>query len=324
MSKINHFIGVDVSKDKFDVWDCDRGHRSFPNQKKGFQEFTKQLPSNSFCVMEATASYYQQLAMYLYEHHFDLAVVNPISIKRFIQMKLQQNKTDKSDARMIALYGQEQPGLSRWIPAPEYITKCKQLQRVIVIYLKQNTALKNHIQSLESRGVKSGILIRSLKRQLKQVRSEIALLEEEMQSLIHQYDADLLVNLSSIPGIGKKTAAFLIVLTNGFRDFENYRQVSSFCGLSPTEHSSGSSVKGRSRISKRGNPYIRNQLFMCSFTASLRNPQCRSLYERLVNKGKSKKLALIAVCNKLIKQSFAIAQSGIPYDPGYRSRIVCQ
>ncbi|WP_321371372.1 IS110 family transposase [uncultured Draconibacterium sp.] len=324
MYKINHFVGVDVSKDKFDVWDSIAGHRSFPNGRKGFRQFSKQLPANSFCVMEATASYYQQLALYLYEHDIALAVVNPISIKRFIQMKLQQNKTDKSDARMIALYGEEQPGLSPWIPAPDYITKCKQLQRVIVIYLKQNTSLKNHIQSLESRGVKSGVLIRSLKRQLKHVREEIAMLESEMLSLIHQYDADLFVNLSSIPGIGKKTAAFLIILTNGFRDFDNYRQVSSFCGLSPTEHSSGTSVKGRSRISKRGNPYIRNQLFMCSFTACQCNPQCRSLYQRLVNKGKSKKLALIAVCNKLIKQSFAIAQSGLPYDPAYRSSIVVQ
>nr|WP_319570770.1 transposase [uncultured Draconibacterium sp.] len=111
--------------------------------------------------------------MYLYGHDIELAVVNLIFIKRFIHMKLQQNKTDKSDARMIVLYGQEQPGLSRWIPAPDYITKCKQLQQMIVIYLKQNTSLKNHIQSLESRGVKSGVLIRSLKRQPKQVCQRI-------------------------------------------------------------------------------------------------------------------------------------------------------
>nr|WP_320000572.1 transposase [uncultured Draconibacterium sp.] len=93
--------------------------------------------------------------MYLYERDIELAVVYPISIKRFIQMKLQKNKTDKSDARMIVLYGQEQPGLLPWIPAPDYITKCKQLQ------------------SLTSQGVKSGVLICSLKRQLKQVRLEI-------------------------------------------------------------------------------------------------------------------------------------------------------
>ena len=155
MTKNNHFVGVDVSKDKFDVWDNVAGYRSYPNDSKGYRQFAKQLSANSFCVMEATASYYQQLAMYLYERDIELAVVNPISIKRFIQMKLQKNKTDKSDARMIVLYGQEQPGLSPWIPAPDYITKCKQLQ------------------SLTSQGVKSGVLICSLKRQLKQVRLEI-------------------------------------------------------------------------------------------------------------------------------------------------------
>ena len=93
--------------------------------------------------------------MYLYERDIELAVVYPISIKRFIQMKLQKNKTDKSDARMIVLYGQEQPAFSPWIPAPDYITKCKQLQ------------------SLASQGVKSGVLICSLKRQLKQVCQKI-------------------------------------------------------------------------------------------------------------------------------------------------------
>ena len=107
MTKNNHFVGVDVSKDKFDVGDNVAGHRSYPNDSKGYCQFAKQLPANSFCVMEATASYYQQLAMYLYEHDIELAVVNLIFIKRFIHMKLQQNKTDKSDARMIVLYGQE-------------------------------------------------------------------------------------------------------------------------------------------------------------------------------------------------------------------------
>ncbi len=70
MTKINHFVGVDVSKDKFDVWDHMDGHRSYPNERKGYRQFVKQLPANSFCVMEATASYYQQLAMYLYGHVF--------------------------------------------------------------------------------------------------------------------------------------------------------------------------------------------------------------------------------------------------------------
>ena len=106
--------------------------------------------------------------------------------------------------------------------------------------------------------------------------------------------------------------------------FENHRQLSSFFGLSPTERTSGTSIRGRSRISKAGNPKIRNYLFLCSFTASQCNPQCNALYERLAAKGKSKKLALIAVTNKLLKQAFAIAKSGICYDPGYRSLLVSQ
>jgi len=75
---------------------------------------------------------------------------------------------------------------------------------------------------------------------------------------------------------------------------------------------------------KTYNPLVRNHLFLCSFTACEYNPQCKALYERIVAKGKSKKLALIAVSNKLLKQAFAVAKSGIPYDPNYRSRLTIQ
>ena len=323
MYKSKHFIGIDISKETFDVWDLPTGHHCYTNDSKGFRSFYKLMQDNTHCVMESTGSYYQQLAIFLYEKGIAVSVVNPLIIRRFIQMKLKQNKTDKSDARMIALYAQEQP-LKRWVPEPEYIEKSKQLQKVIVLYLKQNTALKNHIQGLESRGIKTGKIISSLKRQLRHVRNEIVLLEQEIEQLIKQYDGDLLRNITSIPGIGKKTAIYLIAICNGFRNFENYRQVSAFVGLAPTEHTSGSSINGQSRISKRGNPNLRNHLFMCSFTASQCNPQCKELYNRIVNKGKSKKPALIAVCNKLVKQSFAIAKSGLPYDSSYKSGFVGQ
>ena len=111
-----------------------------------------------------------------------------------------------------------------------------------------------------------------------------------------------------------------MVCTSNFKTFESYKQVSSFLGLAPTERSSGSSIRGRTRISKTGDGLLRNHLFMCSFTACEHNSQCKALYQRIVAKGKSKKLALIAVCNKLIKQSFAIAKSGLPYDPNYVSK----
>ena len=131
-----------------------------------------------------------------------------------------------------------------------------------------------------------------------------------MERLIKEYNQQMYSNIRSIPGVGKKTALLLIASTNGFKSFENQRQLSAFFGLAPTERTSGTSIRGRSRINKAGNPKIRNYLFLCSFTASQCNPQCRALYDRLVAKGKSKKLALIAVANKLLKQALAIAKSG--------------
>ena len=320
MYKNNEFIGIDVSKDTFDVWNTEFGHLCFSNNAKGFKEFHKQIRKHSWCVMEYTGSYYQLLAHYLYEKGIAVSVINPIVIKRFIQMKLQHNKTDKSDAKMIAQYAQEQ-SLELWEPDPEYIQECKVLNTTIRLYFKQSTALKNKIHSLESKGVK-GFLIQSLKRQIKNLQKEIKYLEAKVESLIKENESDMLTNISSISGIGKKTAIMLTASTYAFKSFEDYKQLSSFFGLCPIEFSSGSSIRGRSRISKKGNPLVRHYLFLCSFTACQYNPQCKALYERIVAKGKSKKLALIAVCNKLLKQSFAVAKSGIPYDPAYKSSLV--
>ena len=92
--------------------------------------------------------------------------------------------------------------------------------------------------------------------------------------------------------------------------------------MNPTIHESGSSIRGRSSISKTGNNHIRNLLFMCSFTSCEHNKSCKEIYQRIVSKGKSKKLALIAVANKLLKQSLAIAKSGLYYDENYKSVFV--
>lgn len=140
-------------------------------------------------------------------------------------------------------------------------------------------------------------------------------------ALVKQTHQDLFTRLRSIPGVGPKTAIMLVVLTGGFERFSSASEPFSYAGLTPVIRQSGSSVNGRARISKIGNQKLRNLLFMCSFNAYKHNKACRELYERIVAKGKSKKLALIAVCNKLLKQAFAIAKSGLVYD-GYRSTLV--
>jgi len=113
----------------------------------------------------------------------------------------------------------------------------------------------------------------------------------------------------------------LIVATEGFKNFDNAKQLCSFFGLAPTETSSGTSIKGKSKISKMGNPLVRKKLYMCSLQASRYNKTCIDLYQRLLAKGKPKKLALIAVANKLLKIVFAIAKSGLPFDREYISYI---
>ena len=132
---------------------------------------------------------------------------------------------------------------------------------------------------------------------------------------------DLHSRIKSIPGLGAKSSALLIVLTDGFERFDSSSALCSFAGLTPIIRESGSSIRSRPRISKMGNKRLRKVLFICSFSASKHNKACRELYNRIVAKGKSKKLALVAVCNKLLKQAFAIAKSNLWYDENYRSTL---
>lgn len=321
MSKIKQIVGIDVSKATLDVYSEHLGSKHYLNTPKGFKSLCKDFGMGSHFVMEFTGAYHFQLALYLHEHGLSVSVVNPLVIKRFMQMKLQRNKTDKSDAKMISKYGEEQT-LTYWLPDAAYVAESKQIYSTLELYSKQSTALKNQLHSLKSRGVTTGMLMRSLNRQLKHLQAEMNKLEAELEMIVKTHQADLYARLKTIPGIGSKTAALLIVSTEGFKDFESNGQVSSYFGLAPTERSSGSSIRGKSRISKIGNKKVRNHLFMCSFTACKCNPQCKSLYDRIVNKGKSKKLALIAVANKLVKQAYGIAKSESAYDPDYKSVLV--
>lgn len=321
MSESTNFVGIDVSKDSLDVYSISKGHLKLSNDLNGHKQLVSVFSDVECCfVMEATGIYHLKLAEYIYGQGDAVCVVNPLVIKRYIQMKLQKVKTDKSDAKMIALYASEQ-GVNLWQPDSEYIKEARLILSSIDLYQRQLTMLKNKLHSLERAGVSKGKVLSSLKRQKRQLKAEVKDLEDELESLIRANEGELYTHLLSIPGIGKKTASLLISSTNGFKSFESAKQLSSYFGMSPTERSSGSSLRGRVRINKTGSSNVRTHLFMCSFTASQCNPQCAALYNRLVNKGRSKKLALIAVCNKLLKQAFAISRSGVIYDPQYKSQL---
>jgi transposase len=318
MNKYTETFGVDISKDVFDCYGSLQGHLQFENTEKGFVKFLKTLEGNTLVVMEATGYYHYRLAQFLYKEAQIVSVVNPLSVKRFIQMKLAKVKTDKSDAKAICDYG-----IINEVPLYNALTdvqsECLQLFRWLDNLIKKRTATKNKIHGEEVLGVPSKFVFRSLIKTKKFLDKEILGIEQKLLSLVKQDQQVQLTLLQSIPGIGLKTALFLIVVTDGFKKFENAKQLCSYVGITPTIRESGSSVRGRSRISKVGNRKLRNLLFLCSFSACKQNKGCREIYERITNKGKSKKLALIAVSNKLLKQAFAIAKSGNPYDASFVS-----
>ena len=321
MNKDINYFGLDISHLVFDVTDSDGNYYQFKNNGSGFKKFVKLLNFDSHCVMEATGYYHYQLAYYLLENGIKVSVENPLAVKRFIQMRLSKIKTDKSDSKLICEYAQ-QVDLKLWKGNSKNEIECLQITRTLSVYTKQSTMLKNKLHGEAVLGNPSKAVVSSLNRSLKQVKKELEILEAKLLILVKQTHQDLLTRIKTIPGIGSKTAIMLVVLTGGFERFTSASELCSYAGLTPVIRQSGSSVKGRPRISKIGNQKLRNLLFMCSFNACKYNKACRDLYERIVAKGKSKKLALIAVCNKLLKQAFAIAKSGLIYDDTYRSTLV--
>jgi len=321
MNKDIKYFGIDISHLVFDVTDSEGNYYQFKNTISGFKNFVKLLSANSHCVMEATGYYHYQLAYYLLESGIQVSVENPLAVKRFIQMKLSKIKTDKSDSKLICEYAKHVvPKL--WKGNSKHQLECLQMTRLLAVYTKQSTMLKNKLHGEAVLGTPSKVVVSSLKRNLKQVEKEIKMVEDKLLVLVKEAHQEVLTRLKSIPGIGPKTSLMLVVLTDGFDRFTSGSELCSYAGLTPVVRQSGSSVKGRPRISKIGNQKLRNLLFMCSFNACKYNHACKAIYDRLVAKGKSKKLALIAVCNKLLKQAFAIAKSGLTYDNNYRSTLV--
>lgn len=320
-----NYAGLDIGLEGIDAawYEQDKLlHVKVPNTLAGFRQLVKQGGVTRHYVMETTGPYYVALALYLHLKGIKVSVVNAMVIKRFIQMQLEKNKSDKKDAAWICKYAiSQQPAL--WQAPKEHIIRAKQMQTAIMQLTKQRTAFINAQKSLQQMPVISKESTRSYQHMIDQLNKEIILLEKSLDALLKQHEEEKMVALQTIPGVGKRTVAMMIIATDGFRKVDNYRQLSSWAGLSPKEYSSGKSIRGKVRISKMGGKELRNTLYMCSLSAIKSNKACKDLYDRLKAKGKNGKLALAAVGNKLIKQCVAIAKSGLPYDEKYLSKNTC-
>jgi transposase len=314
--------GIDVSHTTLDIcYQNNLGelfHLKVGNNNAGFAKIIEHTGTQYHFVMEATGVYYIRLAFYLHELGCTLSVVNALSIKRYIQMHLERNKSDKKDAAWICKYAIEQEPPFWEMPDSAYF-ECKQLYNTIREYAEQIKRFNNQLHSLKLLPLPSKDTIKSLDKIKLALEKEMELLEEKLEVALNQWQPDQLKNLRSIKGIGKRATAMLIVFTQGFKFTNSHRQLISFAGLSPSEYSSGTSIQGKSRIYKKGGKNLRDVLYMCSMNAIKTNPACKSLYERLRANGKTGKQALIAVCNKLLKQVFAVVKNNTLYQPNYCS-----
>lgn len=311
------YLGIDVSKKTLDMVDEKDNHKIVTNDLVGFNELVKFIPEGALCVMEATGIYHLELATYLHSKKVNVAVVNPLRIKRFSQMKMNRSKTDKVDAKMICQYAQEQD-IKLFEPLDPNLAESKDVYRTMEQFINTRASFKNKLAELKATKAVD-YLIQSIEDQITMMSAAIKKLENKIKVLVTESHATLLSNLKSIAGIGERTATLLIISSDGFQHFDSAKQLASYYGLAPMERKSGTSLNAKSSISKMGNPLVRKKMYMCSLQASKRNTSCANLYQRLLAKGKPKKLALIAVANKLLRIAYAIAKSGLPYDSEYKS-----
>jgi len=324
MQTQTNYTGVDISKPFFDVAFLQAGrytYNKFSNNIEGFKALLKVLPVGSWVVMEASGPYYLQLACFLRDAGIPVSVINPLVIRRFSQMRMSRAKTDKKDAKMIAEYGKlETPVL--WQKPEQHTITLQQTEALLARLQTEHTALSNQLESFNSSGMLTKHLRKEISKELLHKDRLIKKLTKQMEQIAQEHYSNMLADLESIPGMGKKTAMMLTVLSGGFSRFDDYRKLSSYIGICPRIFESGTSVKGKARICKMGMSRIRAVLYVCSWSASKCNKACRELYERLLAKGKAKKLALIAVANKLLKQAFTIAKQQTKYNENY-SNITC-
>jgi transposase len=320
-SRVEKLIcGIDISSNTLDI--CyqksatDFEYLKIENNLNGFQKLLKKCGSTYQFVMEATGVYHLNLIFFLHENELDFSVLNALQIKRYIQMHLERNKSDKKDARYICNYGiDRRPELSELADKEYY--RCKSLNNSIETITNEITMFSNKLHSQNRVPVACKAVETSYLAIIENLKKELKNIESELNKCLNEWQGKLVERVSSVVGIGKRATAEVIVYTQAFKNMTNYRQLICFSGLNPKEYSSGSSIRGKAKICKQGGGRLRHILYMCALNAKTNNKACKALYDRLVEAGKNKKIALIAVCNKLLKQIYGVVKNQTIFNNNY-------
>ena len=312
-------LGVDIAKRKFDVALLINGklkHKVFSNNQEGFEElelWLKKHGANHVHVcLEASSTYGDELAIYMYDAGHTVSIVNPARIKGFAQSELIRTKNDNVDAGLIArfcLAMHPEP----WTPAPPEMRQLQALVRRVDALINMRT------QELHRLGTAHTTIEGSIQEHIAYLDRQIDILKQQIADRIKN-DPDLKAKrdlLQSIPGIGETTIAAILAELHVFERCDHVQKVVAFIGLAPRQFISGSSIKGNPRLSKVGHARLRKALYMPALVSIQCNPIIQILYHRLKGKGKNGKVVVCAIMRKLVHLIFGILKSGRPFDPNY-------
>lgn len=321
------FIGIDVSKDHlvcaYQLENGDWKVFTFKNNEQGIELFIQSLeqPQQTHIILEATGTYSMKLTFALCEKGIKVSVLNPKQSKGFMTgVLLSTTKTDEQDACALALYGIVNKPKCFTLP-DENIIKIRQLQNLVIQLKKQQRSIANQLHAIAFHPQPEDFVVNMLNENLERYEQQIKQTQEKISDFSEQTFQQAYELATSVVGIGPATAQAILLATNALNGFENSKQLAKFVGVCPTQHQSGTSVKGRGHIAKTGDPHIRAMLYMSARSAKRYNQPCKNLYERLRGKGKCHKVAMVAVCNKLLRQIFAVITTQKPFERDYHLKF---
>jgi transposase len=317
---VDGVLGIDIAKAKFDVAllraDGKVRRKRCANTPAGFAELTgwlaRQQVTHVHAALEATGTYGDALAEYLYDAGHVVSVLNPAITHAFAASQLKRAKTDRIDAVLIARYtATQQP--PAWTPAPREIRELQALVRRLDALHGMRTQEANRLAA----GPLVDAVQTSITTVLATLDAEIAAVQQQIHDHVRQHPGlraqrDL---LTSIPGIGDATAA--VLLADLFdKPYHSARQAAAFAGVVPRVAESGT-LRARGRLVKMGPGRLRKALYFPALTALRCNPTVQALRTRLRAAGKPPMVIVGAAMRKLIHLAFGVLKSGRAYDPTY-------
>lgn len=315
MENVVHYLGADLSKRVIDfVCYHNKAHLQIDNSKLGFKQLLKWLKqqriSNSrmMIVMEHTGLYSLWLEEFLYQQGIPFCKVNALEIKR--SLGITRGKSDKIDATRIASYAYaKKDTLTPQAEPPKALQRLKMLVTSRELLVKQRASLKCAVKEFRNIGMsEKDLVIQSQLKVIKTLDDQVDKLEREIDHTIQQ-DQTLSKNyslLTSIKGVGPVVASTTLIVTQNFTKFANGRKFACFCGTAPFEYTSGSSIRGKTRISPLADKRMKSLLDRAACSAIVCDTELKAFFERRSAMGKAKKSTINIIRNKIIYRMFAV------------------